>query len=151
LNKPQKMTTSTYFSVSDIKAAQPISGWEEFLAEGEAYLKTASGAHRKAKKVFTAEILYNIIAMAIEKFVMAALMKHGALPYNHTMKDLVEAMDETFPKVLSKIKGELLTMDSYQEICDLDGFKITPPEMDKIPLMLELSQEMHTIVTRLVN
>jgi len=145
------MTTSTYFSVSDIKAAQPISGWEEFLAEGEAYLKTASGAHRKAKKVFTAEILYNIIAMAIEKFVMAALMKHGALPYNHTMKDLVEAMDETFPKVLSKIKGELLTMDSYQEICDLDGFKITPPEMDKIPLMLELSQEMHTIVTRLVN
>lgn len=32
-------------------------------------------------RAFTPEIICNLIAMAIEKFVMAVLMRHGALPY----------------------------------------------------------------------
>lgn len=144
------MTLSANFSLSNLKVVQPISGWQDFLLDGEAFLKTASGALEKARTVFTPEILYNIIAMAIEKLVMAALMKHGAMPYNHTIKDLVEAMDETFPDILNKMKNDLLRMDSYQEICDLDGFKITPPEMTEIPWMLELAKNFQKIVNTLI-
>jgi len=128
-------------------SAQPIGGWEDFLKHGEGFLRTASGAYKKQKKVFTSEILYNIIAMAIEKFVMAALMRHGALPYNHTMKDLVEAMDETFPAAIDDLREGLLKMDQYQEICDLDGFRITPPEMKEIQGMLEMAQKLQGMVT----
>ena len=71
--------------------------------------------------------------MAIEKFVMAALMSHGAMPYNHTMADLVEALEETFPGAVATIRDGLLQLDKYQEICDLEGFSIRPPEMKKIP------------------
>jgi hypothetical protein len=89
--------------------------------------------------------------MAVEKFVMAALMKHGAMPYNHTMKDLVEAMEQTFPAAFREVKEDLLIMDSYQDICDLEGFRIIPPEMSKIPAMLELSGKVQVIANRLVS
>ena len=129
-------------------SAQPIWGWEDFLKDGEGFLRTAAGAYKKQKKVFTPEILYNIIAMAIEKFVMAALMRHGALPYNHTMKDLVEAMDETFPAAIDDLRDGLLKMDQYQEICDLDGFRIIPPEMKEIKGMLEMAQKLQCLVAK---
>ncbi|MCI5148762.1 MAG: hypothetical protein D3916_05120 [Candidatus Electrothrix sp. MAN1_4] len=126
---------------------EAIRGWEEFLSDGQAYLNTATVAYAKKNKVFTPEILYNLIAMALEKFVMAALMQRGTMPYNHTMADLVEAMENTFPGKMEGLSQGLLDMDKYQEICDLDGFKITPPEMEQIPGMLELAEELHTLVT----
>lgn len=140
------MNKSTVISLTNIKPTQPISGWQDFLSDGQRLLHTASAAHEKARKSFTAGILYNVIAMAIEKFVMAALMCHGAMPYNHTMKDLVESMDETFPNTINSLKEGLLKMDEYQDICDLDGFIITPPEMQEIPDMLRMAQDLEGLV-----
>lgn len=97
-------------------------------------------------QAFTPEILYNLAAMAIEKFVMAALMRHGAMPYNHTMVDLVEAMEKTFPGRLGQIQDDLLRLDKYQEICDLDGFKISPPKPEEIPAMLEVAEKLRELV-----
>ncbi|CAK8710439.1 MAG: hypothetical protein D3905_11135 [Candidatus Electrothrix sp. AS4_5] len=126
---------------------EPVRGWEEFLRDGEGFLRTATAAYTKKNRIFTSEILYNLIAMAIEKFIMAALMRHGAMPYNHTMQDLVAAMEDTFPGKMTKLGEGLLELDKYQDICDLDGFKIIPPESEKIPGMLALADQMHTLVT----
>jgi len=141
--------TPSLIGFNDIKT-QSIEGWEEFLHEGEAYLRTAVGAHDKKRAVFTPEILYNIIAMAIEKLVMAALMKQGALPYNHTMGDLVEAMEETFPGALGEIKEKILALDRYQEICDVDAFMIRPPKVEEIDGMLDIALQMQNLTHTLV-
>ena len=141
------MEAQANFTLSDLKPAQPITGWEDFLADGSGYLNTAVGALVKRREVFTSQILYNLIAMAIEKFVMAALMRYGAMPYNHTMGDLVEAMEETFPGAVSDIRDDLLLLDSYQDICDLEGFSISPPAMEKIPAMLDLAGRVKSLVT----
>jgi hypothetical protein len=141
---------TTIQPASAITRALPISGWEEFLQEGEAYLKTGHGAHARGKKAFTPEILYNIIAMAIEKLVMAALMQRGALPYNHTMGDLVEAMETVFPAEIAGLKVQLLDLDRYQEICDIDAFKIRPPTPAEIPSMLALAEDLRQLVRHLV-
>jgi hypothetical protein len=129
-----------------LSGLEAIRGWEEFLSDGQGYLKTATRACQKENPAFTPEILYNLIAMAIEKFVMAALMQRGTMPYNHTMADLVEAMESTFPGRIDGLSQGLLEMDKYQEICDLDGFKITPPGKEQIPGMLELAEQLHTLV-----
>ncbi|MEN8190641.1 MAG: hypothetical protein ABFS19_12415, partial [Thermodesulfobacteriota bacterium] len=73
---------------ADIKR-EPIDDWQEFLAEGNQFLATANNGYARRQQVFTAEILYNLVAMAIEKLIMALLMESGNLPYNHTMHDLV--------------------------------------------------------------
>ncbi len=142
-----QMTAQTVQTVQvDLYPMQEIDGWEEFLEDGEGYLKTAVGAHARRRDIFTPEILYNIIAMAIEKFVMAALMRHGALPCNHTMGDLVMAMDTTFPDSMGDIREKLLELDKYQEICDLDTYLIRPPDMDEIPLMLNLANRLRALI-----
>jgi len=140
------MKPTPNFSLSDLKKAQPIQGWEDFWSEGKAFLKTASAAYAQHKKAFTTVILYNIIAMAIEKFVMTALMCQGKLPNNHTMKDLVEAMDEAFPGAMLGIREGLLDLDQYQEICDVDTFNITGPAMEEIPVMLDLASRLRDLV-----
>ncbi|HHB76334.1 MAG TPA: hypothetical protein ENK84_07300 [Desulfobulbus sp.] len=132
----------------DLQPMQEIAGWEEFFQDGEAYLKTAAGAHKRRKEIFTAEILYNLVAMAIEKFVMAALMRHGAMPYNHTMVDLVEAMEQNFPDAMKELREPLLELDKYQEICDLDTYTIKPPTMGEIPSMLGLAEQLKSLVVR---
>jgi hypothetical protein len=131
----------------DIKSApEAIDDWDVFLHDGEAFLRTGIAAHTKGKKAFTPEILYNIVAMAIEKFVMAALMQRGALPYNHTMRDLVESMEEVFPGAMGNLKEGLLDLDHYQEICDIDSYNIIPPAMEEIPKMLALAEGMQALV-----
>ena len=140
------MAMTPNFSLSDLKKVQPIQGWEDFWSEGKAFLRTASAAYAQHKKAFTTVILYNIIAMAIEKFVMTALMCQGKMPNNHTMKDLVEAMDETFPGAMSGIREGLLNLDQYQEICDVDTFNITGPAMEEIPVMLGLAGRLRDLV-----
>ncbi|HEB49790.1 MAG TPA: hypothetical protein ENI89_04195 [Desulfobulbus sp.] len=131
---------------TDIRPMPEISGWEEFLEQGEGYLKTATRGYAGRRKIFTPEILYNLIAMAIEKFVMAALMRQGSLPCNHTMADLVEAMEALFPDLIAEFREDLLALDRYQEICALDTFHIRPPSMDEIPAMLDLARHLRNIL-----
>lgn len=151
---PQKNTDmataaarSGLIGFSDIKSFA-INGWEEYLREGDQYLTTARRAFAGQRHAFTAEILYNVIAMAIEKLVMGALMQSGNLPYNHTMRDLAEAMEEHFPGRLGGISERLLALDAYQEICDLDTYHRTPPTMAEIPAMLGLAMELQELVSR---
>ncbi|BCO07858.1 hypothetical protein GF1_02340 [Desulfolithobacter dissulfuricans] len=126
---------------------QPIDDWEDFLKEGHQYLATARGGYARRRNIFTTEILYNLVAMAIEKFFMAALMFHGTLPYNHTMHDLVEAMDQTFPGAIDTMRERLLALDRHQEICDLDTYHIDPPSMAEIADMLVLAEQVSELVT----
>ena len=132
--------------LTSLALIRSINGWEEFFGDGNRYLRTASAAFTNRKEIFTPEILYNIIAMAIEKFVMAALMHHGTMPYNHTMADLVEAMEETFPDAIADIREGLLNLDKYQEICDPYEFTILPPSRNEIPAMLELARRLQELV-----
>lgn len=97
---------------------QALEDWEKYRMEGEQFLKLAEGAFLNKKKAFTAEILYNLIAMGMEKLVMAALMAIGRLPYNHTMHDLVAALEEWLPATIRGLEDSVRLLDSYQEICD---------------------------------
>ncbi|MCW5198979.1 hypothetical protein VU06_04480 [Desulfobulbus sp. F3] len=47
---------------------------------------------------------------------------------------------------MGEIGEGLLKMDQYQEICDLDGFKISPPMMEEIPAMLVLAEQLKGLV-----
>ena len=138
---------SDLIGFGDIKS-HAIKGWEEYLHEGDQYLTTARNAFAGQRHAFTAEILYNVIAMAIEKLVMGALMEQGKLPYNHTMRDLAEAMEEHFPGRLGGIRDRLISLDAYQEICDLDTYHRQPPTMEEIPAMLGLAIELQELVSQ---
>ena len=69
-----------------------IDNWRDYLRDGEKFLQTAIEAHKKKRKAFSADTLYNVTCMAIEKLIIAFLMKNGDLADNHAMADLLRAL-----------------------------------------------------------
>jgi len=122
-----------------------IEDWREYISDGGKFLHTAVNAAEKRPEVFTPEILYNLTAMAIEKFCMGYLMYHGDLADNHTMADLAEAV-ERHAGPQPELTKKLLFLDSFQEICDLSTYKRRPPNKEEIVQILAIGQEVNNFV-----
>jgi hypothetical protein len=112
------------------------AAWLEYQTEGDSYLKTARGG-QKRPEIFTPEILYNLIGLAIEKHVMAALLSKGAVADNHTFTDLIEAT-KAVGEIDSSIADALRKMESYQNICPVfAGYHRAEIPVEAISEMIE--------------
>lgn len=92
-----------------------------FLKDGSSYLKTARGGLNRPS-VFTRDILYNILAMSIEKSIMGILIFHNTLADNHTFSDLVDSLSRVID-IDASVAADLLEFERYQAICSVfDGY-----------------------------
>lgn len=133
------LSQTSLVGFGDIRT-QAIEDWQQYRLEGQQYLNLAERAFRKKNETFTTEILYNLIAMAIEKLVMSSLMAIGRLPCNHTMHDLVAALEEWLPETIRGLEKPIRNLDSYQDICDPYTVTIKKPTVAEIETMLILSR-----------
>lgn len=115
-----------------------IDDWQDYKRDGIQFLATAVGAHAKKKKAFNNETIYNLVCMAIEKFIMATLMKQGDLAENHTMIDLVNAIERHTGPL--DIREDLIYLDKFQEICDLENVYYQTPTEEEIVRIIEIGQ-----------
>lgn len=116
-----------------------ITDWREYLKEGEQYLSTAVGAAARRSDIFTPEILYNITAMAIEKLIMGYLMSRGDLADNHTMVDLLDAVERNAGPQ-PELGAKLRYLDGYQDLCEIDDFRHDAPDPADIPEILAIGR-----------
>jgi len=121
---------------------RPIDDWQQYKLAGRQFLNLAATAYRHNNQVFTPEILYNLIAMGIEKLVMSGLMEIGRLPYNHTMHDLVSGLEEWLPAVIQGMAEPIRNLDSYQDICDPYACVVKVPAREEIAAMLSLARQL---------
>jgi len=122
-----------------------LESWRSFAKDGDDYLKTALRAATKRREVFTAEILYNLAAMAIEKHIMALLMFHGDLADNHTMRDLILSLERHL-SLEPELRERLLFIDAFQEICDQESYRHTPPSEAELAVILGAAEEVQAFV-----
>ena len=135
------MIPQSLVALADIRP-RAIDDWAQYRLEGEQFLRLAEQAHHRQKKAFTPTILYNLVAMAIEKLVMAALMRCGRLPDNHTLHDLVAALERWLPETVRGLAGPLCELDSFQDICDPYAGTITAPSRREVESMLILARKL---------
>lgn len=122
-----------------------IDNWRDYRRDGEQFLKTARGAHTKQKKAFSPDTLYNLTCMAIEKLIMAFLMKNGDLAENHTMGDLLRALQLHLGEI-PELAGKLLYMNDFQEICSLEHFTIRIPSEEDVTRFLAIGEEVRAVL-----
>jgi len=120
--------------------------WVEFYHEGLAFSRTARGALSRPR-VFTPEILQNIVAMAIEKYFMAICLKRGQLPDNHTMMDLLDAMKGKIV-IPEETQKTLLYMDELQQICSVELFHIEKPNPEDVSRFMDALTVVSTLTQR---
>ncbi len=112
----------------------PITDWQTYRRDGGQFLHAAEAAVRKGVVSFTPEVLYNLVAMAIEKLIMAFLMKNGDLAENHTMTDLLDALERHVGRH-PQLTEDFAFLASFQDICELESYRRidpTPAEIDRI-------------------
>jgi len=113
--------------------------YTDFMTEGDKYLKTARGGVKRPA-VFTTEILYNILGLAIEKHIMGALMAKGMLADNHTFTDLIDATKQV-GEIDAAIADQLRKFEGYQNICPVfAGYHRAEPPTEAIPEMIETAE-----------
>lgn len=117
-----------------------ITDWRNYYHDGENFLRTATVGQSNRPEIFTPEILYNVIAMAIEKFIMGFLMYNGDMADNHTMADMIHSMERHL-QLPPDLASKLIHLDSFQEICDLDIYSYKTPTRGQIDEMLATARE----------
>ena len=122
-----------------------IDNWQDYRRDGEKFLHTATAAHDKQKKAFSTDTLYNITCMAIEKLIMAFLMKNGDLADNHTMADLLRALQLHLGDI-PELAEKLMYLDTFQDICSLDNFTINVPSEDDVVRMLAIGEDVRAVL-----
>lgn len=132
-------------------AITPIDNWQDFLRDGEQFLNTAIGAVAKRKKSFTPDTIYNLTAMAIEKYIMATLMQHGQLAENHTMADLHRAIEPITGPLPRNLVKDMRFMDSFQEICDPDSYVRRDPSENDLDRILATGQAIRDLLVTHIN
>jgi len=123
-----------------------IRDWHIFLRDGEQFLKTAQAAHRKKSRRFSGEAIYNLTCMGIEKLIMAFLMQRGDLAENHTMRDLLRALEQHI-ELGAGIGSKLLFLDSFQEICELDTYVTTKPNEEDLETIVDCGRALQAYLT----
>ncbi len=118
--------------------------YEAAAKEADQYLKTAVGG-LKRETVFTPEILYNILGMAIEKYCMSLLYYMGSMPANHTFLDLVAAMNIVV-SLPEDLEEELKELQGYQEICSLSAYARKAPDRTAILEMIGTTRKLESFV-----
>ena len=122
-----------------------IDNWQDYRRDGEKFLQTATQAHNKKKKAFSTDTLYNVTCMAIEKLIMAFLMKNGDLADNHTMADLLRALQLHLGDI-PDLEQKLLYLDTFQDICSLDNFIIHIPSEEDVVKMLAIGEDVRAVL-----
>lgn len=133
-----------------MESTEALTGTTTFLAEGDGYMKVVAGAHKRPT-VFTTELTFNLLTMAIEKHAMAILMACGTLPDNHTFLDLLDGLKWVLP-VSSANHDLLLSLHEEESMCSLDvppKPRVPTPEM--LALYIELGKRVQTAAHEMVS
>jgi len=111
-----------------------ITGYDIMIKGADSYYNSARGAFYKDSK-FTTELIFNILTMAVEKYLVGLLMSKGIMPENHVIKYLLEETELYF--TLDKTVHQNLTkVDEYLYICSLDSFTKKVPSRDELESMI---------------
>jgi hypothetical protein len=123
----------------------PLDGWQSYRRDGEQFLRTAVNAHQRGNPRFNPEITYNLVAMAIEKLIMALLMQRGDLADNHTMVDLLAALQRHLGP-LPGLTADFAFLDDFQQICALETYHRRPPAPADIGRIVAIGLRMRELL-----
>lgn len=121
-------------------AGRHEASWSVWLREGRQYLRAGRGE----KNRFNNSILYNLLAMSLEKFVMAILGYNLSMPVNHTFTDLVYSLEKLYP-LDTDLRKTVLRLEAKQEICSFEDYVRTDISDEDIMILREAVKQFEKI------
>lgn len=95
-----------------------MNDWPTYIREGRQYLKTATNG-RKRSKVFSNELIYNLIGLSVEKLLVGLCLHRDHLPAAHSLSGIINAVQRLCP-MDTALAEEIRMMDRIRDLCALD-------------------------------
>jgi len=119
------------------------STYKTFLDAGEKYAQTSYSLVQK-KKRFSADLVYNIMALSIENYLVGFLQSKGDLPESHTLLDIILYVKKYHD--VGNLEQEIKWMNRFQEVCCIDFYKRRVPNDEDLDIMLDLNGKVKKLV-----
>ncbi|NLD92817.1 MAG: hypothetical protein GX639_09130 [Fibrobacter sp.] len=100
-----------------------------WLEKGDKYLASVKDTGKSEK--FSPVIQYNLIAMAFESYAMAILDYHKQLPDNHTITDLLDALDKVI-HIDTSLRNAIIRHENTQMLCPVFEYSRSEPTIEEI-------------------
>jgi len=113
------------------------------------YLSGVKGKNGNPSK-FSTTIQYNMIAMAFESYAMAILDYHNKLPENHTISDLLNALDNVI-SLNASLRNRIIKHEEVQLICPVVEYKRREPSIDEVNEFRELIEEISSFTAKIID
>ena len=103
--------------------------WQNWLKEGDQFLKASKPESRSNR--FGTSVVYNLLSMALEKYIMAILDYRNSMPDNHTYTDLFNALDKVI-SIDAELKVRIMKYENIQSICSIEKYHTRDPSNEEI-------------------
>lgn len=122
--------------------------WKETFKEAEDYRKTAAGGMNR-KAIFTPRILYNILALAAEKYCVALFYSRHYMGEGHSFQDLANSLQDVLnDKIDQDFLKDFRELDKpMMAECSLALYKPEPLDYSDIEIYLNTLDRLRILVT----
>ncbi len=121
------------------------------LRYGVSYLKSAKSALDTTPRRFDNDLLYNIIAISFEQFMVGLLAHHDWIASSHLPLMLYREAEGFEPEMGSGIKQTAILIGSFEGICSIDDFGYKTPSDDDLVRMIAGLDELKSFIAQRVS
>ncbi len=118
---------------------------------GVNYLKSVKSTFSNAERRFDNDLLYNIISMSFEQFMVGLLAHHDWIASSHLPLMLYREALDFEPELGDEIKQTAILIGSFEGICSIDDFGYKTPTDQQIDSMIEGLEEVQAFILERVS
>jgi hypothetical protein len=108
--------------------------WSGYYGEGLSYYKTTVGGIKKGKKLGSA-VFYNLIGLALESFLTAAMTKDGFLPEHSSISYMIRELKKKYD-VPESFTDESRFFNRFMNMCSLEVIEVKEPNDEELLRMV---------------
>ncbi len=113
----------------------------------DSYLKTITRVFLNRERRFDNDLLYNMIAISFEKFMIGWLACYDEMATSHLPLMLYRELKPYEPELSEEIKGTAILIGSFEGICSIDDFGYKTPDNTQVERMIEGLNEVRGLVS----
>jgi hypothetical protein len=125
-----------------------MDDFNTWLDKGNKYFSVVQGKNGNPCKL-SPTIQYNLVCLAFESYVMAILDFHSKLPENHSITDLLNALETVMP-VNIDLRNRIIKHEIIQLICPLIEYNRRDPSIEEVDEFKLSIQEISALANKTI-
>ncbi len=121
------------------------------LRYGISYLASAKTSLSAEPRRFDNDLLYNIISISFEQFMVGLLAHHDWIASSHLPLMLYREAEGFEPEMGASIKQTAILIGSFEGICSIDDFGYKTPSDDDLMRMIAGLDELQSFIAQRVS